>query len=71
MNNRPRAIRHINFPIREPERTAEWSGKVFGMRVVPRPLKQGGAPGVEEMLLLTRGNFDLHFTVHAEDATTT
>ena len=37
------------------------------MRAVPRPAKQGGASGVEEVLLLTRGNFDLHFTVHDDN----
>ena len=67
MSNRPHSIHHTNFPIRDPERTKEWYAQVFGMREVPRPFKQGGAPGVEEVLLLTRGNFDLHFTIH-EDA---
>lgn len=64
MSVRPHSIHHVNFPIRDPERTKEWYGKVFGMREVPRRVKQGGAPGVEEVLLLTHGNFDLHFTIH-------
>lgn len=66
MSVKPHSIHHVNFPIRDPERTKEWYGKVFGLREVPRPFKQGGAPGVEEMLLLTRDNFDLHFTVHQD-----
>jgi len=64
MSNRPHSIHHVNVPIKDPERTKEWYGKVFGMRHVPIAKKQGGAPGVDEVLLLTRGNFDLHFTVH-------
>lgn len=66
MSNRPHSIHHTNFPIRDPERTKQWYAQVFGMREVPRPFKQGGAPGVEEVLLLTRGNFDLHFTIHED-----
>ncbi len=64
MSNRPHSIHHVNVPISDPKRTADWYGKVFGLSEIPRPFKQGGAPGVEEVLLLTRGNFDLHFTVH-------
>jgi lactoylglutathione lyase len=61
---RPHSIHHVNFPIRDAGRTKEWYGAVFGMRPVPIQVRQGGAPGVDEVLLLTRGNFDLHFTVH-------
>lgn len=64
MNAKPHSIHHVNFPIRDPERTKDWYGRVFGMRHVPIKVRQGGAPGVDEVLLLTRGNFDLHFTVH-------
>lgn len=64
MSTRPHSIHHVNFPITDPKRTIDWYAKVFGMAEVPRPIKQGGAPGVENVLLLTRGNFDLHFTVH-------
>jgi lactoylglutathione lyase len=66
LSNRPHSIHHVNFPIRDPERTSEWYARVFGMSRVPIFQKQGGAPGVDEVLLLTRGNFDLHFTVHRE-----
>lgn len=59
MSNRPHSLHHINFPISDVERTKEWYGKVFGMthidvsRVSDTPI-----------LLLTYGNFDLHFTPH-------
>jgi catechol 2,3-dioxygenase-like lactoylglutathione lyase family enzyme len=66
VSNRPHSIHHTNFPIADAARTADWYGKVFGMREVPRPFKQGGAPGVEEVLLLTHGSFDLHFTIHPD-----
>jgi catechol 2,3-dioxygenase-like lactoylglutathione lyase family enzyme len=64
MSIRPHSIHHVNVPIGDMERTKEWYGKVFGMRHIPRTVRQGGAPGVDEVLLLTRGNFDLHFTLH-------
>jgi catechol 2,3-dioxygenase-like lactoylglutathione lyase family enzyme len=64
MSTKPHSIHHVNVPIADADRTAEWYGKVFGTEVVPRLVKQGGAPGVEDVLLLTRGNFDLHFTIH-------
>jgi lactoylglutathione lyase len=66
MSIKPHSIHHVNFPIRDPERTTDWYSKVFGLRVIPRLTKQGGAPGVEEILLMTRGNFDLHFTIHGD-----
>jgi catechol 2,3-dioxygenase-like lactoylglutathione lyase family enzyme len=66
MSIAPHSIHHVNVPIKDPERTKEWYAKVFGMRHVPILKRQGGAPGVDEVLLLTRGNFDLHFTVHAD-----
>jgi catechol 2,3-dioxygenase-like lactoylglutathione lyase family enzyme len=64
MSVKPHSLHHVNVPIADPERTTEWYGKVFGMTLIPRVVRQGGAPGVEEVLLLTRGNFDLHFTIH-------
>ena len=66
MSIKPHSIHHVNFPIRDPERTIEWYGRVFGLKHIPIQAKQGGAPGVDEVLLLTRGNFDLHFTVHRD-----
>jgi lactoylglutathione lyase len=68
MSVKPHSIHHVNFPTRDPQRTVEWYGKVFGLREVPLKTKQGGAPGVDEVLLLTRGNFDLHFTVNRDSA---
>jgi lactoylglutathione lyase len=64
MSNRPHSLHHVNVPIADPDRTKEWYGNVFGLRHIPITKPQGGAPGVEEVLLMTRGNFDLHFTVH-------
>jgi catechol 2,3-dioxygenase-like lactoylglutathione lyase family enzyme len=64
MSTAPHSIHHVNIPIADAARTMEWYGKVFGMREIPRPVRQGGAPGVEELLLMTRGNFDIHCTIH-------
>ena len=64
MSNRPYSIHHVNVPIADEERTKEWYGSVFGLRQIPIKTPQGGAPGVDRVLLMTRGNFDLHFTVH-------
>jgi lactoylglutathione lyase len=65
MSARPHSIHHVNIPIRDPERTKEWYGKVFGLRAF-QPRFQGGAPGIEagQIVLTTRGNFGVHFTVH-------
>jgi catechol 2,3-dioxygenase-like lactoylglutathione lyase family enzyme len=66
MSTRPHSLHHVNVPIRDKERTKEWYGKVFGLREIVRPFSQGGAPGVEDVLLLTRGNFGIHFTIHED-----
>jgi catechol 2,3-dioxygenase-like lactoylglutathione lyase family enzyme len=66
MSTAPHSLHHVNVPIKDAQRTTEWYGKVFGMKEIPRTVRQGGAPGVEEVLLLTRGNFDLHFTIHQD-----
>jgi catechol 2,3-dioxygenase-like lactoylglutathione lyase family enzyme len=65
MSARPHSIHHVNIPIQDPERTKEWYGKVFGLRAFA-PRFQGGAPGIEEghILLTSRGNFGVHFTIH-------
>jgi len=50
----PHSIHHVNFPSTDPKRTEEWYCKVFSMkRVDPK--------SNTDVLLLTRGNFDLHF----------
>ena len=65
MSARPHSIHHVNIPIRDPERAKEWYANVFGLRAFGARF-QGGAPGIEEgqILLTTRGNFGVHFTIH-------
>jgi lactoylglutathione lyase len=54
-SNRPHSLHHINFPTTDPDRTREWYGKVFGMKRVD--------PASDtKILLMSRGNFDIHFT---------
>ena len=55
MSNRPAYIHHVNFPTTDPERTIEWYSKVFGMKYI-KPKSN------TKVVLMTRGNFDLHFT---------
>ncbi len=56
-------IHHVNFPITSVEKTEEWYTKVFGMkRIIPRG-RSGGANAPQiQALLMTHGNFDLHFS---------
>lgn len=54
----PYGLHHVNFPSTDLDRTAEWYGKVFGLRRVD---VSRWTPDTE-VLLLTRENFDLHFT---------
>ena len=54
-SNRPHFIHHVNFPTTNPERTREWYEKVFGMHWVD-PMSN------TKVLLMSRGNFELHFT---------
>lgn len=50
------SLHHVNFPVVNLEATEEWYAKVFGMwRVHPVKTPPRGT------MLLTRGNFDLHF----------
>lgn len=50
------SLHHVNFPTADLKTTEEWYGKVFGMtRVQPVRTPPNGT------MLLTRGNFDLHF----------
>ncbi len=55
MSGRPAYIHHVNFPTTDPERTIEWYTKVFGMKYI-KPKSN------TKVVLMTRGNFDLHFT---------
>ena len=55
MSNRPRYIHHVNFPTTDPERTKEWYAKVFGLKAITPKSNT-------KVVLMTRGNFDLHFT---------
>jgi lactoylglutathione lyase len=52
------SIHHVLFPTTDMDRTAEWYEKVLGMKRVP--IK--AATGRLQVLLMTNGNFDLHFT---------
>jgi catechol 2,3-dioxygenase-like lactoylglutathione lyase family enzyme len=58
---RIRAIHHINFPTTNIERTKEWYGKVFGMKHVDVSRMSD-----TNILLMTAGHCDLHFTPIAE-----
>jgi catechol 2,3-dioxygenase-like lactoylglutathione lyase family enzyme len=55
MSDKPAFIHHVNFPTTDPERTIEWYQKVFGMKYI-KPKSN------TKVVLMTRGNFDLHFT---------
>jgi len=55
MSDKPAFIHHVNFPTTDPERTIEWYSKVFGMKYI-KPKSN------TKVVLMTRGNFDLHFT---------
>jgi catechol 2,3-dioxygenase-like lactoylglutathione lyase family enzyme len=55
LSERPAYIHHVNFPTTDPERTIEWYTKVFGMKNI-KPKSN------TKVVLMTRGNFDLHFT---------
>lgn len=53
----PYTIHHVNFPTTDPERTKEWYSKVFGLKH-----QDVSRFSDTKVLLMTRGNFDLHFT---------
>ena len=55
MSDKPAYIHHVNFPTTDPDRTIEWYSKVFGMKYI-KPKSN------TKVVLMTRGNFDLHFT---------
>lgn len=52
------SIHHVLFPTTDMDRTAEWYEKVFDMKKVELTNKMGSL----DVLLMTNGNFDLHFT---------
>jgi len=56
-SNRPHSIHHVNFPTTNPERTKQWYAQVFGMKHV-----DVSALSNTKVLLMSRGNFELHFT---------
>ena len=55
-SNRPAYIHHVNFPTTDMERTKDWYVEVFGHEGTSRPKSN------TKVVLMTRGNFDLHFT---------
>lgn len=55
MSIKPHSIHHANVPTTDPARTEEWYCKIFG-------LKKVNPKSSTKILLLTNGNFDLHFT---------
>lgn len=57
LSSRIHSIHHVNFPTTDSDRTKEWYGKVFGLRAIPT-----SALNNTKVLLLTYGDFDLHFT---------
>jgi len=61
MVGRIQAIHHVNFPTTDVERTKEWYGKVFGLKYVDLSKMSD-----TNVLIMTAGNFDIHFTPIAE-----
>jgi len=55
ISNKPKYIHHVNFPTTDPERTKQWYAKVFGLKAITPKSNT-------KVVLMTRGNFDLHFT---------
>ena len=56
-SSKPYSIHHVNFPTTDPQRTIEWYSKVFGLKHVDVSRFSD-----TKVVLMTRGNFDLHFT---------
>jgi lactoylglutathione lyase len=59
MSDRPHSIHHVNFPCTDVEATKDWYSKVFGMKHIPV-----GNQSNTRVLIMSRGNFDIHFTPH-------
>ena len=57
LSSRPHSLHHVNFPTTNPERTKEWYAKVFGMHHVDVSQLTN-----TKVVLMSRGNFELHFT---------
>jgi catechol 2,3-dioxygenase-like lactoylglutathione lyase family enzyme len=57
MISRIHAIHHINFPTTDVERTKEWYGRVFGLKHVDLSKMSD-----TNVLIMTAGDFDIHFT---------
>jgi lactoylglutathione lyase len=55
MSDKPAYIHHVNFPTTDPERTKAWYSAVFGLKAITPKSNT-------KVVLMTRGNFDLHFT---------
>lgn len=56
-SNKPHSLHHVNFPTTDSDRTKEWYGRIFGM-----DHQDVSKWSNTKVLLMTRGNFDLHFT---------
>jgi catechol 2,3-dioxygenase-like lactoylglutathione lyase family enzyme len=52
------SLHHTNFPTTDIDRTKDWYARVFGMRQINIGRFTAGEPTT---LLMTNGNFDLHF----------
>jgi len=61
MSSRAHSIHHVNFPTTDPGRTKQWYAKVFGMHHVDVSEFSN-----TKVLLMSRDNFELHFTPVAE-----
>jgi|TARA_A100001391_G_scaffold202437_2_gene192014 lactoylglutathione lyase len=57
MQDKPHSIHHVNFPTTDAERTKDWYGRVFGLKH-----QDVSRWSNTKVLLMTRGNFDIHFT---------
>jgi lactoylglutathione lyase len=57
VSSRAHSIHHVNFPTTDVERTKQWYAKVFGMQHVDVSRLSN-----TNVLLMSRGNFELHFT---------
>lgn len=57
---RPHSLHHTNIPTTDRDRTEKWYAKVFGMKKVDPKSNT-------KILLMTNGNFDLHFTPFSKE----
>lgn len=60
MSHKAHSLHHVNFATTDVERTQLWYCQVFGLRRVD-------PKSDTRVLLLTNGNFDLHFTPFPSD----